>query len=80
MHACFFDTACDTASISRVYLDQNALTSSLASSLITQAGQPVTDDVDLKSARALSVAYKGLGVSPSDIGKYATKQPELGCL
>lgn len=42
-------------------------------------GQPVPDNVDLKAARAFDAAYKGLGVTPKDIGLYGRKQPELGC-
>ncbi|KAI8476599.1 MAG: Low iron-inducible periplasmic protein-domain-containing protein [Monoraphidium minutum] len=42
-------------------------------------GQPTVDDVDLRTARALSVAYKGMGVTPKMVGEYGKKQPELGC-
>jgi hypothetical protein len=39
----------------------------------------VVEDVDLKAARAFFDAYKGLGVTPADIGVYGKKQPELKC-
>lgn len=42
-------------------------------------GQPTTNDVDLKAARALGTAYKALGVTPDDVGSYGEKQPKLGC-
>ena len=44
------------------------------------AGNPAnTPDVDLKSARALASAYKGLGITSEDVGVYGRKQPDLGC-
>ncbi|KAI8476814.1 MAG: Low iron-inducible periplasmic protein-domain-containing protein [Monoraphidium minutum] len=42
-------------------------------------GQPVVDNVDLKAARAFNAAYKGLGVTPKDIGEFGKKQPALNC-
>lgn len=41
---------------------------------------PATEpDVDLKAARALKDAYKGLGIAAADVGVYGRKQPELKC-
>jgi hypothetical protein len=37
------------------------------------------DDVDLRTAKAFTTAYKGLGITAKDIGRYGTKQPELKC-
>ncbi|GBF89722.1 hypothetical protein Rsub_02892 [Raphidocelis subcapitata] len=42
-------------------------------------GMNVTEDVDLKAARALAASYKGLGITADEVGRYGDKQAELGC-
>jgi hypothetical protein len=37
------------------------------------------DDVDLRTAKALTTAYKGLGITSKDVGTYGKKQPDLKC-
>jgi len=42
-------------------------------------GQPANPDIDVDTGVAIAAAYKGLGITEADIGKYGNKQAELKC-
>jgi hypothetical protein len=42
-------------------------------------GQPADPNIDVNAGVALAAAYKGMGITAEEIGKYGAQQPELKC-